>query len=401
MVHCPALAYTRDKETGAVLLDPDRCLGCQYCAWACPFEAPKFDPATGVMTKCTLCISRLREGLSPACTELCPTSALSFAELPEDEIRQDTEVFPQTDFKPRVKVVALDGSLRPPEMTAPATTLNFDPRDDLPPTKISLRSEWPLALFTSLVPLLVAAWTATLLTPRSLAAWLDPGVNSGLHSSLAPVLFGIAAAIGLGLSAIHLGRKERALRAVANVAGSWLSREIVLIPWFAIMATVFLAWQPTGQLWGWLIALLGFAGLFAVDRVYCVALMPSPGELHSASVVLSALFLIGVWIQHPLLVGVAGLARLLLYIQRKIHLARCQCTWRPGWTVMRLVMGFGLPAAIVVFDPVDLWLIALLAALLGDCIDRCEYYAELEILTPGLQMALELTNHTRSGTPRV
>ena len=33
---CPALAYRRDEETGAVLLDSSKCIGCKYCAWACP-----------------------------------------------------------------------------------------------------------------------------------------------------------------------------------------------------------------------------------------------------------------------------------------------------------------------------------------------------------------------------
>ena len=46
---CPTLAYRRDAETGAVLLDQDRCIGCRYCTWACPYGAPRVDEALGVV----------------------------------------------------------------------------------------------------------------------------------------------------------------------------------------------------------------------------------------------------------------------------------------------------------------------------------------------------------------
>ena len=86
MYACPALAYHRDRSTGAVLLDEGKCIGCRYCAWACPYDAPVFDDERGVMSKCTFCDHRLKEGRKPACTALCPTRALDFADLAEADL---------------------------------------------------------------------------------------------------------------------------------------------------------------------------------------------------------------------------------------------------------------------------------------------------------------------------
>ena len=48
MEQCPARAYGRDEKTGAVLINSDACLGCSYCAWVCPYGAPRFDEKRGV-----------------------------------------------------------------------------------------------------------------------------------------------------------------------------------------------------------------------------------------------------------------------------------------------------------------------------------------------------------------
>lgn len=73
---CPAGAIYRDPEFGAVLVDRDKCLGCRYCSWACEFGAPQFD-RDGLMTKCDMCIDRLREGKQPACVKTCCGGAIT------------------------------------------------------------------------------------------------------------------------------------------------------------------------------------------------------------------------------------------------------------------------------------------------------------------------------------
>jgi anaerobic dimethyl sulfoxide reductase subunit B len=74
---CPAGAVTK-RGDGIVLLDSSKCLGCRYCAWACPYGAPQFDPRSGRMTKCSFCSEDLARGESPACVSACPMRALDW-----------------------------------------------------------------------------------------------------------------------------------------------------------------------------------------------------------------------------------------------------------------------------------------------------------------------------------
>lgn len=89
MAVCPAHAIYRDPEFGAVLVDHKKCLGCRYCSWACEFGAPQFD-RDGLMTKCDMCIDRLREGLEPACVETCCGGAIKLepVESPANPVRE-------------------------------------------------------------------------------------------------------------------------------------------------------------------------------------------------------------------------------------------------------------------------------------------------------------------------
>jgi anaerobic dimethyl sulfoxide reductase subunit B (iron-sulfur subunit) len=82
---CPAKAITK-REDGVVLIDANRCIGCRYCEWACPYGAPQFNEERGVMTKCDFCQDLQARGLNPACVDACPMRALGFGEL--DDLRQ-------------------------------------------------------------------------------------------------------------------------------------------------------------------------------------------------------------------------------------------------------------------------------------------------------------------------
>jgi len=79
---CPASAITK-RDDGIVLIDEDKCIGCRYCEWACPYAAPQFDEDSGTMSKCTLCVDYIDAGQLPACVAACPSRALEVGELSE------------------------------------------------------------------------------------------------------------------------------------------------------------------------------------------------------------------------------------------------------------------------------------------------------------------------------
>jgi anaerobic dimethyl sulfoxide reductase subunit B (iron-sulfur subunit) len=83
---CPSAAISK-REDGIVLIDEDKCIGCRYCSWACPYGAPQFNEVTGVMTKCDFCHDLLDRGERPACVEGCPYRALDFGPLEELQAR--------------------------------------------------------------------------------------------------------------------------------------------------------------------------------------------------------------------------------------------------------------------------------------------------------------------------
>ncbi len=84
---CPTGASYKRKEDGIVLVDYDKCIGCKYCSWACPYGARELDDQGRIMKKCTLCVDRIHDSAlppaerKPACVMACPTSARLFGDI--------------------------------------------------------------------------------------------------------------------------------------------------------------------------------------------------------------------------------------------------------------------------------------------------------------------------------
>ncbi|MDF2627889.1 MAG: dmsB1 [Symbiobacteriaceae bacterium] len=78
---CPTGAMHKRAEDGVVMVDQSRCVGCQSCVWACPYDAPQYNPDLGKVGKCDLCADRLAAGQRPVCVDACPYQLLSFGEI--------------------------------------------------------------------------------------------------------------------------------------------------------------------------------------------------------------------------------------------------------------------------------------------------------------------------------
>ena len=71
---CPEQAIYRNEQ-GYVISVKEKCVGCQACAAACPYDIPRFD-GDGKIVKCDGCYVRVVHGLKPACVQACNTGAL-------------------------------------------------------------------------------------------------------------------------------------------------------------------------------------------------------------------------------------------------------------------------------------------------------------------------------------
>ncbi|OIP98243.1 MAG: formate dehydrogenase [Syntrophobacteraceae bacterium CG2_30_61_12] len=98
-------AIIKDDKTGAVLfteltakLSPENC---EAVRAACPYDIPRRNEQTGLLTKCTMCIDRVSNGMLPACVKVCPTGAMNFGEradmleLAQKRLAEAKKTFPK------------------------------------------------------------------------------------------------------------------------------------------------------------------------------------------------------------------------------------------------------------------------------------------------------------------
>ncbi|MBU2583627.1 MAG: 4Fe-4S dicluster domain-containing protein [Alphaproteobacteria bacterium] len=136
---CPTGASYKRAEDGIVLVNPDMCIGCKLCSWACPYGAREYDEHHGVMKKCTLCVDRIyNEHLAevdriPACVRACPTGARHFGDIgdPDSAVsklvaeRGGYDLMPEMGYKPVNKYL-------PPRARRDQTTAEVRPPVETP-----------------------------------------------------------------------------------------------------------------------------------------------------------------------------------------------------------------------------------------------------------------------------
>jgi len=79
---CPKDALYQSEETGAILVDADKCDGCMWCLEACDYGAIRYDRDANTVVICDLC-----EG-NPKCKEMCPEEAIDFVAEESDIVKE-------------------------------------------------------------------------------------------------------------------------------------------------------------------------------------------------------------------------------------------------------------------------------------------------------------------------
>ncbi len=79
---CPTEASTKEPD-GSVQINKAKCIGCQFCAMACPYGVRYLNEEERVVEKCTLCEQKTSQGELPECVRQCGARARYFGDLDE------------------------------------------------------------------------------------------------------------------------------------------------------------------------------------------------------------------------------------------------------------------------------------------------------------------------------
>lgn len=119
---CPTGAM-HIAEDGTVQHDKDRCIGCKYCTWNCPYNIPQYIEEENVVGKCNTCKDLRDKGENPACVDACLMRCLKFGDLDElkkevgPDLVKDISILPSKDVTgPNVLIKAKTSASDPKYM---------------------------------------------------------------------------------------------------------------------------------------------------------------------------------------------------------------------------------------------------------------------------------------------
>jgi phenylacetyl-CoA:acceptor oxidoreductase subunit 1 len=292
---CPTGA-TYQRDDGLVVMNYDLCIGCGYCAVACPYQARTlahemkyyYGKATiqethvahperiGVAQKCTFCIDRVDEAeqrgltpgvdleVTPACSASCIAKAIRFGDFadPSSEVSRlvaERASFQINDFvgtDPQIKYLYEVPGAIPGRTETEAD--DGELRDLNNPLAGPLQTFWD---FRAAMNFIMGGMGSGFLAVASLLTLLGIVPLTAL-SVIAPI-GGISIAVGLFFVFLEIGRKLRSLNVILRPGTSWMTREVyavaVLYP-----ALAWLWWMPN-------MTATAIVGLAAAAFLFCQA----------------------------------------------------------------------------------------------------------------------------------
>ena len=378
---CPVLAYDKDPVTGIVRHLDDQCIGCSYCILKCPYDVPKYSQRLGIVRKCDMCHTRLNAGEAPACVQACPTQAIRIVTVPV--VRTDAG-------RPQLDTSNFLPGAPDPERTLPTTRYVSRTRrlHGFQPSEVTRArvqpGHSPLAIMLVLTQLAVGLQSAAVVQwwrlPEA-ATTATPALQVGW----------LFAAVGLLVSALHLGQPWRAWRMFLGVRRSWLSREALIFGlWIGLSsAALFLPFAP--RLTATAAASVGVLGVFCSAMVYIDTGRRAWRAAFTGSRFLATTLIASAWLFSPVAAGLMLAIKLVLevgIVRAGPSLTRrlLQGPLRRHWRT-RLLLGT-LAALLFTGAPVlepGALVIAAVLALIAELIERsCFFQAVDESRMPGL-----------------
>jgi DMSO reductase anchor subunit len=220
-----------------------------------------------------MCADKLEAGQSPACVQACPSNAI---EIEAFNVKQWLE-----------KDMAKEGiapHLPDIEITKPTTRYTLPALKEEEELRIAdehllkpAHAELPLVFMTVLTQVSLGAFLALFLGQMLFSL----GFNLPEPTLVIAVLTFLPSALGLPLSALHLGRPIKALSAMKNWRTSWLSREAIALGLFTGLATM-VAVLYYLEVKGFMLLLLeaitlaiGIYGIYAQSMIYRIKARPA------------------------------------------------------------------------------------------------------------------------------
>lgn len=286
---CPTGA-TRQRQDGLVTMDYDLCIGCGYCAVACPYQARTIahdqewyfgnetiqeravahDERVGVAQKCTFCVERVDEGLkqgatpgidldyTPACAASCVAEAINFGNFNDPNSNVSRLAADNSGFQmhaelgndPQIKYL-YEAPAVPGRNAAQGNATEASLIDPANPLVGKRQSFWD---FRAAMNFMLGGTGSGMAIVSMIGhfrwGWSEPLLLNLLLTA------GVLMAIGLFFVFLEIGRKARFLKVLLRPQSSWMTRETYFAALF--YPALFVDWfwpQP------WLHAIVGSTAL--------------------------------------------------------------------------------------------------------------------------------------------